>query len=104
MTGVSLQQLSDCGLNPFAVQLLVESWRRHPEPKPVAFLFNGVLITLGQNPNQIQALPELLGVCEKLIWDFPDLAELVSGDHAKKLAAELIARAVTAAAKARSKE
>lgn len=35
---VSHQLLSDCGINPFAVQLLAESIMRHPNPKPVRFL------------------------------------------------------------------
>jgi hypothetical protein len=36
---VTLQQLSDVGLNPFAVQLLAESYAKHPEPKPIAFSY-----------------------------------------------------------------
>ena len=36
----SLQQLSDCGLNPFAVTLLAESLLRHPSgAKPISFFF-----------------------------------------------------------------
>jgi len=36
---VSLQLLHDCGLNPFAVQLLAESYADHPDPKPVKFKY-----------------------------------------------------------------
>jgi hypothetical protein len=36
---VSLQVLSDCGVNPFAVQLLAESYAQHPDPKPVQFKY-----------------------------------------------------------------
>lgn len=43
---VSLQELSDCGLNPFAATLLVESWLNHPEPKKVSFPLRGVVVTL----------------------------------------------------------
>lgn len=43
---VTLQKLSDCGLNPFAAQLLVESYLRHPNKKPVAFELSGVIIAL----------------------------------------------------------
>ncbi len=51
MADVTLQQLNDCGLNPFAVKLLVESWKKHPNPKPVTFDFNGVRITLEATPS-----------------------------------------------------
>jgi len=43
---VTLQQMGDCGLNPFAVQLLAESYSSHPHPKPVSFVFRGVKISL----------------------------------------------------------
>lgn len=43
---VTLQNLSDCGLNPFAIKLLVESWKGHPKPLPVSFVFDGVQITI----------------------------------------------------------
>lgn len=36
---VTLQMLADCGLNPFAVQLLAESYAKHPDPKPVQFKY-----------------------------------------------------------------
>lgn len=36
---VSLQLLADCGLNPFAVQLLAESYAKHPSPTPVQFKY-----------------------------------------------------------------
>ena len=44
--GVTLQELSDCGINPFAVQLLVESYSFHPDVKPITFTFRGVKISL----------------------------------------------------------
>jgi hypothetical protein len=47
---VSMQELSDCGLNPFAVQLLYESFSRHPRPVPVTFLFRGVRFSLTMEP------------------------------------------------------
>jgi hypothetical protein len=52
MAEVTLQNLSDCGLNPLAVKLLVESWKKHPNPKPVRFVFAGVLITLEAAPKE----------------------------------------------------
>jgi hypothetical protein len=55
MREVTLQELSDCGLNPFALQLLMESWQRHPNPKPVAFLLRGLPIALGYDPCAMQA-------------------------------------------------
>ena len=59
-----MQNLSDCGLNPFAVKLLVESYKRHPKPAPAAFIFDGVAITLGHDPNLLMAAPDLLAACE----------------------------------------
>lgn len=39
---VNLQQLCDVGLNPFAVQLLAESYAKHPDPKTVTFSYESV--------------------------------------------------------------
>lgn len=44
--GVTLQQMSDAGINPFAVQLLCESYSSHPDPEPITFSFRGVQISL----------------------------------------------------------
>jgi hypothetical protein len=38
---VTLQQIHDVGLNPFAVKLLAESYALHPNPRSVAFSFEG---------------------------------------------------------------
>lgn len=38
---VTLQQIHDVGLNPFAVQMLAESYALHPNPQPIAFRFEG---------------------------------------------------------------
>lgn len=43
---VSLQELSDCGINPFAAELLQESYSSHPKPVPVTFLLRGVRFSL----------------------------------------------------------
>jgi hypothetical protein len=43
---VSLQELSDCGINPFAVELLQRSYSQIPAPVPVTFLFQGVRFSL----------------------------------------------------------
>ncbi len=41
-----MQLINDCGLNPFAVALLVESFEKHPHPEPVIFRYRGTLISL----------------------------------------------------------
>lgn len=43
-----MQVMSDCGINPFAVLLLWESWARHPvQPrKKISFPFRDAVITL----------------------------------------------------------
>ena len=46
--GATLQQLSDCGINPFAVELLWESWDRH-ETQPrrkLSFPFRDAVISI----------------------------------------------------------
>lgn len=45
---VSLQELSDYGINPFAVQLLVESYVRNPNHTPVRFSYRGVVVALAK--------------------------------------------------------
>ncbi len=47
---VTLQRLSDAGLNPFAATLLAESLLKHPNPKPVEFTLP---ITRGDCPGYI---------------------------------------------------
>lgn len=59
MREVTSQELNDCGINPFAATLLVESWQGHPNPKPVAFLVRGVKFAMGYDPH------ELLAVCKQ---------------------------------------
>jgi hypothetical protein len=39
---VTLQQLMDAGLNPFAVQLLAESYAKHDNPVAVSFSYECV--------------------------------------------------------------
>jgi len=44
---VTIQMLSDAGLNPFAVKLLIESYLRFTrEPKPVSFRLWGVAFSM----------------------------------------------------------
>lgn len=45
---VSLQQLHDCGLNPFAVQLLYESWKNHKTSprQTVSFPFADCVVSI----------------------------------------------------------
>lgn len=47
-----LQQLADCGVNPFAVTLVCESLLKHPKPEKVTFMF----------PNHRPDCPGWLGV------------------------------------------
>ena len=42
--GISSQRILDCGLNVFALQLLIESYTKHPTPVPVNFQYLGVNI------------------------------------------------------------
>lgn len=46
MNGVASQTILDCGLNVFALQLLIESYTDHPNPIPVSFPYRGVNISL----------------------------------------------------------
>lgn len=55
MRDVTMQDLHNCGLNPFAAQLLVESWKGHPTPKPVAFRLGGVECSMGYDPHMLLA-------------------------------------------------
>lgn len=36
---VTNQELSDCGINPYAAELISESFVTHPEPKPITFRY-----------------------------------------------------------------
>lgn len=48
---LTLQQLIDAAwINPFALQLLVESWDKSPFKERVTFDFRGCRITLEQTP------------------------------------------------------
>lgn len=40
---VTLQELNDCGINPWAAQLVAESFIKHPNPKPVTFRYEGAI-------------------------------------------------------------
>jgi len=44
--GIPTQIILDCGLNVFALQLLIESYTKHPNPIPVTFRYRGVNISL----------------------------------------------------------
>jgi hypothetical protein len=46
VSNVSMQELHDAGLNPFAVQLLVESYAKTATPPPITFVWRGVVISL----------------------------------------------------------
>ncbi len=36
---VTGQQLTDCGINPFAAKLIAESFVKHPKPTPITFRY-----------------------------------------------------------------
>ena len=36
---VTKQELSDCGINPYAAELISESFVTHPKPKPISFSY-----------------------------------------------------------------
>jgi hypothetical protein len=40
---VTPQELSECGFNPYAVQIISESFIMHPNPKPVTFKYKGAI-------------------------------------------------------------
>ena len=44
--GVPSQIILDAGLNVFALQLLIESYTKCPDPKPVSFPYRGVDVSL----------------------------------------------------------
>ena len=46
---LTMQLLSDAGINPFAVKLLCESFERMQSPEPVKFKFQGIVYHLGVN-------------------------------------------------------
>ena len=43
---VTMRELSITHVNPFAVKLIAESFKEHPDPKPMTFKYGGVLIHL----------------------------------------------------------
>lgn len=70
MAETTLQELSDFGLNPFAVKLLVESFKRmkhHRGAEGVSFVFDGVKITVSDyvfpilNQEEVQHRPDSPG-------------------------------------------
>jgi hypothetical protein len=73
------QMLSNCGLNPYAVSLLVESFKRHPEPKAVAFPFREAVIALC--PLDSKSIGELIA-------ELVRCQTLVEKSEAKDLAAK----------------
>jgi hypothetical protein len=48
VSNITLDELSKRGLNPFAIQLLVESYARGtaPPPPPITFVWRGVTVSL----------------------------------------------------------
>jgi len=42
--GTPTQVILDCGLNVFALQLMIESYTQHPNPIPIKFRYRGVTI------------------------------------------------------------
>lgn len=50
----TMQELSDYGLNPFAIQLLVESCRKSKGSFPVEFVFGGYKIKIEAAEQQLQ--------------------------------------------------
>jgi len=48
----TLQILSNHGINPFAAQLLVESYLRHQKTTRVSFLLSGVRVTLEMDQDE----------------------------------------------------
>lgn len=45
-SNVTLQELHNARINPFALKLLVESYRNRPTRPPLSLLFDGVLVSL----------------------------------------------------------
>lgn len=54
------QKLSDAGINPFGVKLMVESYKRHPSPPTFGFEYGGVMVMLGLMPLGLNELEEAL--------------------------------------------
>ena len=44
MPAVTKGQLDKCGVNPFAAELISESFVKHPNPKPVTFRYGDAII------------------------------------------------------------
>lgn len=74
--GVPSQIILDCGLNVFALQLLIESYTSHPKPIPVNFPYRGVRICLSLTDNDplYDLYEELLPLLDK------DIDELYETD------------------------
>lgn len=46
---VTMMTLTGLGLNPFAAELLVEAWQRHPRRQAMGFVLKGVRVIIGEN-------------------------------------------------------
>lgn len=55
LSNVTMQVMADAGINPFAVQLVVESYAKRVNPEPVAFVWRGVIVQL--RPMTVVAQP-----------------------------------------------
>lgn len=97
MDDVTLQQLHDGGLNPFAVELLVEGWRRRPGPAPVCFTFRGVAVALGHDVTalraRLDAAEQALGQCARALRKHLGAVDADDVAAADRLAAEALAAA-----------
>ena len=43
MPAVTKQLMNDCGINPFAAELISESFVKHPNPKPISFRYGSAI-------------------------------------------------------------
>ena len=88
-----LQVLSDCGINPFAVQLLCESILKHPKPETVEFYFpihradcanwRGVKIRLEPVPRTLDSFIEAVAASLEpaALAEFGEVERLVLRKH-----------------------
>jgi hypothetical protein len=66
VSNVTMQEMMDAGLNPFAIQLLVESYARTATPPPLTFVWRGVVVSLkayarpGEGSDKTQQGTELI--------------------------------------------
>lgn len=82
MRDVTMQELSDSGLNPFAVKLLLESWKQHPQPKAVAFRLGGIAFAVGYDPHALlEEVERLKKRLEPLQAEIDRLKKLLDRDH-----------------------